>query len=49
MQAMDRKQTAKAIGIGLSTLDLHIVIDGENLENCAIIGRVVAHIRKGVI
>ena len=26
-----------------------IVIDGENLENCAIIGRVVAHIRKGVI
>ena len=26
-----------------------IVIDGENLENCAIVGRVVAHIRKGVI
>ena len=26
-----------------------IVIDGENLENCAIAGRVVAHIRKGVI
>lgn len=26
-----------------------IVIDGENLENYAIVGRVVAHIRKGVI
>ena len=26
-----------------------IVIDGENLENCTIVGRVVAHIRKGVI
>ena len=26
-----------------------IVIDGENLENCAIVGRVVAHIRKCVI
>ena len=26
-----------------------IVIDSENLENCAIVGRVVAHIRKGVI
>lgn len=26
-----------------------IVIDGENLENCSIVGRVVAHIRKGVI
>ena len=26
-----------------------IVIGGENLENCSIIGRVVAHIRKGVI
>ena len=26
-----------------------IVIDGENLENCNIVGRVVAHIRKGSI
>lgn len=26
-----------------------IVIDGKNLENCTIVGRVVAHIRKGVI
>lgn len=26
-----------------------IVIDGKNLENCSITGRVVAHIRKGVI
>lgn len=26
-----------------------IVIDGENLKNCSIVGRVVAHIRKGLI
>ena len=37
MQAMDRKQTAKAIGIGLSTLDLRIK-DGRNLPRYIKIG-----------
>ena len=37
MQALDRKQTAKAIGIGLSTLDLRIK-DGRNLPRYIKIG-----------
>ena len=37
MQALDRKQTAKAIGIGLSTLDLRIK-DGRNLSRYIKIG-----------
>ena len=32
-QVLDRKQTAEAIGIGLSTLDLRIK-DGRNLPRC---------------
>ena len=37
VQALDRKQTAKAIGIGLSTLDLRIK-DGRNLPRYIKIG-----------
>ena len=50
VKRLEKNPTTRAITLFLDNKKNEpIVINGKNLENCSIMGRVVAHIRKGVI